>query len=197
MPWGPRITETSNRLAEGDKLYFSAEYNDTSGSLTAFMPVYKDLSEAAEYNNINNATQVTVGPLAKLQSAGRVVTGSNNNASAKATGSLPLCVGIYSPTNAADVPSIGDVIRVMRIGSTPVQISSGQNPHVGDFIIGDWSQNLALTMTPSNGAGLQPSVGNIIGRVLGTAGQISAGQAISPVPSGKLGFLVNGYVDLR
>lgn len=194
MPWGPRVTETSSNLAEGDKLYIAAQYNDTSGSLTAFMPVYKDFSDAAEFDSLNTATALTAGPLKGLQSAGKAVTATNVNAAGiSAGGGGGLFMGIYSPTNPNDVPSTGDMIRLMRFGATPIQISSGFAPGVGDFIITSDSQNLAAIV--QRRAASQPSFGQYIGRVLGTGGMISTGGVISPLPSGKLGFLVNGWVD--
>lgn len=200
MPWGPRTAETSTNIAEGDKLYYFGVYSGPSGSLTAFAPVYKDVSDAAEYGFIVTATKITAGAFAGLQSAGKVTVGSialnsgNLNAGAVSAGQIPTTMGIYSPTNPADVPSLGDVVRIMRVGVTPVQISSGQNPAVGDYIIGDSNQNLALTR--SNTAAGTPSLGAYLGRVIATGAQISLGQTITPLSAGKLGFLVNGWVNL-
>jgi hypothetical protein len=62
-PWGPRAAETSATLAEGDKLFLFAVYNDQSGNLTAYMPVYKDVSDASEFDSLNSITALTAGPL--------------------------------------------------------------------------------------------------------------------------------------
>lgn len=190
MTWGPRTAETSPKQAEGDKIYAYAVYNDTSGNLAAFMPVCKDLGDTAEYNVIMTTTAVTVGPNFNAQTAGKVVLSSNVFAGGVSTGSVPEFFGVYSPTNPSDRPSNGDVIRVMTFGSTPVQISAGQNPNVGDYLQVAATDALAHTITRTSNA---PSTGMKIGRVTATTGSISLGQAVS-APGFQFGFLVNGFI---
>lgn len=218
MPWGPRVTESSPQLAEGDKLYVYGQYNGPSGFLAAFMPMYKDVSDASEYNTNNSATQITVGntnigtggafqtatgssTAQRANSAGRVVLGSNFNSGGISAGDQPLFVGIFTPETIGSRPSTGEIIRMTRFGATPVAISSGQTANVGDYIQGDYLQNLALTR-PRSGQG--PSLGGYIGRVLGTNNAISMGTAPTLVAqpiagSGGIGggtyFLVNGWID--
>lgn len=191
MPWGPRVAETSPKQAEGDKTYYFAVYNDTSGNLTAYMPVCKDLSDSAEFNVIQSTTALTVGPNLNAQTAGKVVLSSNVFAGGISTGSVPELFGIYSPTNPQDKPSTGDVIRVMTFGSTPVQISSGQSPNVGDYLQVVTQDNLAHVIPRANNA---PSNGMKIGRITGTTSSISLGQSVS-APGFQFGFLVNGFVN--
>lgn len=201
MPWGPRVSDPSPVQAEGDKLYMYGQYNDTSGSLVPYMPVYKDFSDAAEWNLNNPATAITVGTNAnnpqfgqnQKNSAGRVVTAANFNAGA----TLPQHIGAYNPEVPGTRPSTGDMIRIQRWGATPIGISSGQAPNVGDFVVSGLSlYRTGLQTQPSIGAGF-----NYAGRVLGTAGQISTGAAINPVQQTVPGqpafqyFLVNAWID--
>jgi|GEM_PF-6625696 len=228
MPWGPRVADPSPIQAEGDKLYVFGQWNDQSGLLQPYQPVYKDLSDAAEWNVQNSKTAITVGTtLANIQagitgnnfpgqganqaqSVGRVVGAANVNAGGASNGTPPLFVGIFNPENVTSRPSTGDVIRIQRLGATPVGISGGQTPNVGDYLLADHNQPFALTR-PAVGAGGfqnggQPSLGTaIFGRVLGTGNQISAGAAVTPaqvnIPAGGAYgaganyFLVNGWID--
>lgn len=200
MPWGPRVAETSPTLAEGDKQYIFGVYNDVSGNLTGFMPVYKDLSDSAEYDSLVSTTALTAGLLIGKATAGRVVLGNNylangGGAGASAGTSAPF-VGVYSPTNPNDRPSTGDVIRITKFGVTPVQISAGQSPNVGDYLLSDSLQPLALTRGRLAAAG-RPSQGQQLGYVTATTGAISIGQAVAPLNTFGFGFLVNGWVDPR
>ncbi len=216
MPWGPRVAETSTNFGEGDKLYVYGQYSGPSGQLTAFMPLYKDVSDAAEYGYILPATQIAVGPFAKLQSAGKVTLATtavgsptpitpgstvNINAGAISTGVPPVFIGAYSPTNPNDRPSNGDVVRITRFGVTPVQISAGGAPAVGDYILTQENSPFFTTLSAYSVAATSPSLGAYAGRVVATGTQISGGTAISPVPSfstatsGYLAFLVNGWLD--
>lgn len=175
------------------------QYNDTSGTMVPYMPVYKDLSDSAEYN-VQGPVPITVGTnnntvqfgQNQKQSAGRVVTASNFNA-----GTFPQLLGAYTPEVPGTRPSTGDIIRITRWGPTPVGISGGQAPNVGDFLEGGTQLFRTTASTnPSSGAGA-----NYAGRITGTAGQISAGAAINPVAQNVPGFpafqyfIVNAWVD--
>lgn len=199
MPWGPRVAETSSQQAEGDKIYLFAQYDDTSGNLTAFMPVYKNLADAAEYNTFSTtaltqtSTKTSTYPQGTtVNTAGKVVLGTNAFAGGISTGAVPEFFGIYSPTNPTDKPSTGDIIRVLRFGSTPVQISSGQaSANVGDYLQGNSTDTLARVISRTAN---QPSKGMYIGRVAGTGNQISVGLPYT-APGFQFGFLINGFVD--
>lgn len=197
MPWGPRVTETSPIIAEGDKLYWNFQYSGVSGSLTAFMPVFKDLSDAAEYDSINNTTALVAPavPVGK-QSAGKATIGTDFNAGAtQAAGFAPIPVGVYSPGNPTDRPSTGDLIRVMRTGGiSPVQISSGQTANIGDFIVVQNNQALAFTVPATTQGNV--SLGQAaIGRVVAFGNQISVGAAPTQTRMpGGFGFLINGWI---
>ena len=216
MPWGPRTSDPSPVQAEGDKLYVFGQYSGPSGSLAAYMPVYKDLSDAAEYNVINAATKITVGTTIttpntlsgssnanQVNTAGKVTLAGQFNAANPSAGGIPPFVGIFVPEQPGSRPSVGEIIRLQRFGATPVAISAGVSPAVGDFIISQTTNPFAFTTGQLTG---NPSTGSAyIGRVLGTAAQISVGQTITPLPnvqvggSGGLGggnyYLVNGYID--
>ena len=226
MPWGPRVADPSPIQGEGDKLYVYGQYNDLSGRLTPYAPVYKDLSDAAEWQENNSATAVTVGTtLANVaagvagvpgiganqaNSVGRVVSALNFNAGGASLGTPPLLVGIYNPENVTYYPSTGDVIRIQRLGCTPVAISGGQSPQVGDYLLATSTQPWAITQRQAAAGGLNvgqyPSNGQaIFGRVLATGNQISTGAAVTPasvkIPvnaqyvAGSTYFLVNGFID--
>jgi hypothetical protein len=215
MPWGPRASDPSPVQAEGDKLYVFGQYSGASGALSAFMPVYKDVTDAAEYNVVNAATKITVGTTIaqpntlagssnanQVNTAGKVTLGNTPFSGGVSAGSVPAFVGIYNPETLGTRPSVGDIIRIQRWGSTPVAISAGFAPAVGDYI--NSGLNNAFAQTTGQNAN-QPSVGSYIGRVLATAAQISVGQTITPLPafqvsgSGGLGggtyYLINGYID--
>ena len=61
MGWGPRVADPSVIQAEGDKLYVFGQWNDQSGLLQPYQPVYKDFSDAAEWNVQNSGTALTGG----------------------------------------------------------------------------------------------------------------------------------------
>lgn len=202
MPWGPRVAPTSVIDAEGDKIYVFAQYNDTSGNLTAFMPVCKDLSDSAEYNTALSTTAFTLtnsstvdpikAPKGIVQrTCGKVVLANNAFSGGVSTGAVPEVMGIYSPANPNDKPSIGDIIRVMKFGATPIQISAGFTANVGDYVLATSGTALAITTVRT---GPQPSLGAYIGRVTGSVNQISVGQAATQ-PGFQFGFLINGFVN--
>ncbi len=198
MPWGPRVTETSVNSAEGDKLYWSFQYSGASGSLTAFMPVFKDFSDSAEWDSLNSTTKF-IAPAVPLntQTAGKATVGTDFNAgSTQAAGFLPLPLGVYSPINPNDKPSTGDIIRVIRTGGiTPVQISAGQTAAIGDVIYVKTGQPLAFTA--AGGAGLASLGNNAIGRVTAFGNTISVGAAPTQTQmtgSSYNGFLINGWI---
>lgn len=222
MPWGPRVAETSLNIAEGDKLYVFGQYNGPSGQLTMGMPLYKDVSDSAEYNAINTTTKLTAfsggfptnfTATNPPQTAGRVTLSTiatsgitpggsaNINAGAISTGSIPVFVGAYSPTNPTDRPSTGDVVRITRFGITPIQVSAGVTPAVGDYITVQQASPFFGTVAAPLGISTGFTPGQAVGRVTATAGFISAGQVITPVPfaasstPGYLEFLVNAWVD--
>ena len=215
-PWGPRVAETSTNSGEGDKLFVYGQYSGPSGQLLVGMPLYKDVSDPAEYGFINPTTQVTVGPNAKLQSAGKVTLAAQNvgspmpitpgatvniNAGAISSGAAPVFIGAFSPTNPTDRPSTGDVVRLTRFGVTPIAVSAGQVVNVGDVILTQEASPYFTTAPPGVATqGGLVSVGYYAGRVVATGTQISGGGAIV-VPTaasgtaGLLNFLVNGWVD--
>ena len=229
MAWGPRVADPSYIQAEGDKLYVFGQWNDQSGLLQPYQPVYKDFSDAAEWNVQNAGTALTVGlTIAQVnggqtnlgfpgqgpnqaQSVGRVVGSTNFNAGGASNGTPPLFVGIFNPENVTSRPSTGDVIRIQRLGATPVAISGGQSPKVGDYLLADSVQPFSLVRPAVTAGGFQnggqPSLGSaIFGRVLATANQISFGATVTPasvtIPAGPMGgggngryLLVNGWID--
>ena len=229
MGWGPRVADSSVIQAEGDKLYVFGQWNDQSGLLQPYQPVYKDFSDAAEWNVQNSGTALTVGlTIAQVnagqtnlgfpgqgpnlaQSVGRVVGSTNFNAGGASNGTPPLFVGIFNPENVTSRPSTGDVIRIQRLGATPVAISGGSVPKVGDYLIADSTQPFAITRPAVAAGGFQnggqPSLGSaIFGRILATANQISYGATVTPasvtIPAGPMGgggngkyLLVNGWID--
>jgi len=119
----------SAQLAENDAHFTEYVYNDTTGLLLFGEPVYKDMTDAGEFNSSNNAyasllTYQTSGSNT-VRTGGRIVTGTNANAGSAGN---EVCVGIYQPLNPAESPVIGQVIRVLDRGCGVI---SAQSPAAG------------------------------------------------------------------
>lgn len=115
MPYGPRVLGTGT-VAEGDVLYAEFQYNDASGSLTVGKPVFGDVTDAAQYNQVGSTGLSTVA-----RSNGKVVLST--------TASAGRYKGIYDPQNTAEKPNKGDIIRVRVYGPG---VASVQSPAAGN-----------------------------------------------------------------
>lgn len=184
MGYGPRVLNATGPNAEGDKSFSEFVYNDTSGSLTIGMPVYADVTDAAEWNANNATTKLTPAVGA---TGGNVVLGANANAGANIT-----CVGVFQPSSPNSKPNKGDVIRVQTFGRAIVSAAAkaaGTAVTVGAKLIADASQDSCLA-----GAAV---VDKTIATALATGAAVAAGASIIAVPGGgTTTALVNAFVKL-
>src|SRR5271166_2643622 len=115
-----RVMKASGVQAEGDKQFIEAVYNGTAALGTLGIPMYKDVTDAAEWNS--NYSGSALSP-AVAASGGKVVLSTSANA-----GANPIPVGIYQPLNLNEVAVVGAVIRLQSSGSALV---STQSPAAG------------------------------------------------------------------
>jgi hypothetical protein len=182
----------SGQLAENDVHFTEYVYNDTAGALTIGLPVYKDLTDAGEFNASNNkyATLLTYQTTGAntVRSGGRVVLGTNANAGSLATIS---CVGIYQPENPGEIPVPGQVIRVLDRGEGVVSAQSpagGAAGLVGSLLVASVAVKQAV---PS--AAKVPGI--TIGNILATRTFTTVGSSVFAAASATVTF-VNASIQL-
>lgn len=161
MPYGSRVL----LLTEGDKSFAEFIYNDASGSLKAGMPVYIDVTDAAEFNAINSNTALS--PAAK-QTGGKVVLGTNAN-----VGAAPYCVGVFQPDNFNELPVNGAAIKVLLFGRGIVR---AQSPAAG--AAGNVGSNLVISTAVVDAVPGAKAAGTNIGVLLATGTHVAAASTI-------------------
>lgn len=161
MPFGNRVAN----IGEGDKTFAQFTYNDTSGNLKAGMPLYIDVTDAAEFNAILSSTALS--PAAK-QTEGKVVLGTNAN-----VGAAPYCVGVFQPDNVNSLPNNGDVVKVLVFGRGIVR---AQSPAAGSA--GNVGSNLVLSTTVVDAVPGAKAAGTNIGVLLATKTFLTPGTQI-------------------
>jgi hypothetical protein len=184
--YGPRgIGAVSGQMAAGDKHLFEFQYNDTSGSLSIGMPLFVDVTDAAEWNNLWTTTALS--PAAGA-TGGKVLLSTNSNA----TNSY--YVGIFAPDdqNVGLLPAKGDVVRVAFFGRFPVSVAakaSGTAVLVGDILITDTTQTSLLSGHNTYTAGKTAAI------ALATSTAVATTNSIVAVPgSGTTTAVINGFV---
>jgi len=184
MPFGERVFVGTGSGAEGDKFFWQYIYNDVTGSLTNGMPLYADVRDAAEYNNLNTNTKLAPAAAA---TGGRVVLGTT----AAGVGTNATCVGVYQPVNPGDKPANGDSIRVLMFGRGVV---AAQSPAAGAAgLVG--SKLIASTAVVQAVPSAAPVLDLTIGTILATATFLANGNAIFAAASATP-TLVNAFVKL-
>lgn len=184
MPYGQRIANMSGTSAEGDKFFAEFQYGGATGALTYGMPVFKALTDAAEFNARSSATALSP---AVSQSGGTVVLATD------ATTTIYGFVGVYQPTNPADLPAKNDVIRVLAYGVGLVSAIS-ETGNVNPLKVGDILVTKATTTSGSTAA-QTPSVGASFAIVLATKTFITLGAQLLAAAS-NTAMIVNGFVTL-
>lgn len=169
--------------AEGDKLFAYFIYNDVSGSLTNGIPVYADIRDAAEYNNLNTTTKLSPAVAA---TGGKVMLGT----SLPGGGANLTVVGVYQPVNPGDKPNNGDVIRCLVFGRGVV---SAQSPAAG--AAGNVGSKLVATAAVVQAVPGAAVVDQTIGTILATGTNIAYGNTIFAAASATA-TLVNAFVKL-
>lgn len=181
----PGYPNSSGQLAENDAHFTEYVYNDTSGSLTAGMPVFVDVRDSAEWNVRNSSTALTNGKA----TGGRVVLGST----AAGTGANMTCVGVYAPQNPNANPSQYDVIRVCDRGRALVSATakaSGTAVQVGDILSIDTTPGNSLVSTHNT-----RTTGTMIAVATATGTATASGNTIIAVPgSGSTTALINAFI---
>lgn len=185
MAYGERVFLSNGAYAEGDKLFTYGIYNDTTGNLTMGMPLYKDCTDAAEWNNRYSTTALSPAVQA---TGGNMVLGTN------AAATNLFCVGVYQPQNPQDKPSKGDAIRIQIWGAALISAcakASGTAVKVGDILITDSSQTSVLSGHNTY------TVGAVVGYALATGTLVASGNTIIAVPgSSATTQVINGFVKL-
>lgn len=183
MGYGPRgLPSVTGPTAEGDKFFTEYVYNDTSGALSYGQPVYVDTTDAAEFNK----TGTTALTPAASNTGGMVLLGTNTNAGAAAN---ILCVGVFQPSNPAELPNKGDTIRVLTWGRGVASVQSpaaGAAGNVGTPIIASQAVKDAVPGTRS--AGLN------IGIILATRTFVAVGNTVI-VAASATSTLVNAFIN--
>lgn len=184
MPFGERVFVGTGAGAEGDKFIAQFIYNDASGALTIGMPLYADVRDAAEYNNLNSTTKLT-GTVAPT--GGRVVLGTT----AAGVGTNPIPVGVYQPLNSNDKPANGDSVRVVMYGRA---IVSAQSPAAGAAgTVG--SALIASTAVVQAVPAAAPVVGTTIGYIIATGTAVANTNQIFAAASATA-TLINAFIKL-
>lgn len=182
MPYGERVFNGSGDRAEGDKLFETSVWGGASGTLTIGMPVFKDLTDAAEWNTKLAATAVTP---AIPRTGGKVVLANSANTNVFAF------VGFYQPENPGEKPNQGDPIRVLTYGEGVVSAISetgNANPlKVGDVLVAKAATTSASTAAQAPSARISLAV------VLATAAANAVGSQITAAAA-NVATLVNAFV---
>jgi hypothetical protein len=185
MPYGTRVFMPGpGPSAEGDKEFIYRVYNDTSNDLTNGMPVYDDVTDAAEFNG--NLAATAISP-AIPNTGGNCVLGTNANAG-------PV-IGVYQPENPNELPAKGATIRILVRGRgvvSAVAAAAGTAVLVGDYLIAN------STYTSAESGHVTAVLGKTIGVALATGTAVASGNSIIAVPgSGTTVGLVNATITLR
>lgn len=179
MPFGNRVS----LLTEGDKSFAFFQYNDASGSLTLGMPVYIDVTDAAEFNALYAGTKLSP---AAAQTNGKVVLGANANAVNL------VFAGIFQPDDFNEAPAKGATIKVLIRGRGLVSAAAktaGTAVLVGDLLITDSTQDSLLSGHDTY------TVGKTVAVALATATAVASGASIIAVPgAGTTTEVINAYV---
>lgn len=182
MPIGPRVSSPNSGNAQfGDSLVGFFQYADTSGSLTNGMPVYLNVTDAAQFNSLFASTSTNT-----ICSPGKVILATN-----VAVGPNPTCVGVYQPINPGEKPVNGALIRVIVYGygivSTVVP-AGGTSVTVGSKLISTTTNQAEVGVATTD---------KTIGTVLATGTALTVGATITAVPgSGSTVTLVNAFIKL-
>lgn len=188
---GPNATQGgSNAFAANDVHFTYYLYSGTSGSLTPGMPVFRDVTDAAEYNNVASARNYTT-----VVSPSQNATCGNATVGTDALATNLVCVGIFYSDDQNSTPAKGTVIRVCDRGIVPVLASAktgGTSVKVGDILIVDATPGTAAL---SNGNTFV--TGRTIGQAVATGTAQTSGASIIAVPgSGATTQLINASVKL-
>lgn len=182
MPYGNRVANQIGSYAEGDKMFETSVFNGTSGTLTVGMPVYKQLTDAAEFNAKFSATALSP---TTAQTGGTVVLSTD------ATTNVFAFVGIYQPSNPGDLPNKGDVIRILTYGEGQV-LAISETANTNPLKVGDVLVAKAVS-TAASTAGATPSARISIAVVLATKTFITVGAQITAAAA-NVATLVNAFV---
>lgn len=186
--YGSRLGVMTGDNPEGSKLFGDFVYNDASLSLTIGMPLYVDVTDAAEQNDGRVLATTKLSTPAVAASGGKVVLGTNANAG--------VFIGVFQPDNPNSKPNKGDGIKVCAVGRCLVSAaakSGGTSVKVNDALITDASQTSLLS-----GGQVIPGTGlptTYAGQAVATTTHQAPTNVIIAVPgSGTTTALVNGYV---
>lgn len=178
---------TAGQLATNDVHFTEYVYSDVSGSLTIGMPLFVDVRDAGEWNNLYPGTALTSGLGA---TGGRVVLGTT----AAGTGANLIFVGIYAPTDYSSKPNQYNVVRVCDRGRCLASVSakaSGTAVLVGDILAIDTTPGANLISTHNT-----RTTGITAGYALATLAALASGNSIVPIPgSGVTTQLINMFVQ--
>lgn len=184
--YGQRVLVSSGAGAEGDNLYGQGIYNDTTGNLTVGMPLFYDVTDAAQFNgNIGGQYGSTALSPAVVPSGGNFLLSTNANA-----GANPLMIGIYQPDNPSDVPAKGAPVKFVVLGrcvASAAAKTAGTAVTVGGVLTIDTTQTSLLAVAAA--------IRIFAGIALATKTFLTSGTTIIAVPgSGTTTALVNAAI---
>lgn len=181
MPFGPRVINASGDRAEGDK-FFEQSVSNTAG-LTVGLPVYKDLTDAADLNA--KYAQTALSSLAP-RTGGKVVLSNS------ALTNIFAWAGVYSPENPGDLPAVGDIVRVLCYGESIIsaisETGNGNALKVGDCLISK------VTTTSASTAAQSPIAHGTMGVVIANLTFLTVGAQITAAAN-NVAHLVNSFIN--
>ena len=191
MKTSATVPSLSKLYAEGDKLFGWAIYNDTTASLSIGMPLYVDITDAAEFNIIFTTTALLSGANFGIATAGKAVLGTNANIGPNAT-----CIGVFYPQQGFGYkPTKGEVVRVLVYGrgvvSTTVAATGSGNTAltVGAKLIANSTFTSAIVGTAAASI--------VIGTAVATGPAVTINTVIQGLPgTGTVTKVHNAFVNL-
>lgn len=201
MPYGQRgLSAASGPTAEGDKSFGHYVWNDSTVPLAVGMPVYKELTDAAEFNTSPSTTAISGGvATSNKNTGGNVVSGTS---AVGHSGAHFQCVGIYAPPGGvlpAGGVTVGSAIRVQLWGVGQVLVT--ENSISQGFVTCSVGSPLVGTTSCGGAAALSgtPNAQTVIGIALATSTANAVGTLLSCVnPAGGTlsSVLVNAFIAL-
>jgi hypothetical protein len=188
--YGPRGIDgtagiAGSQNAAGDVMFSEYVYNDVSGSLTLGLPLYADVTDAAEFNVLYSGTATTGGK----RTGGNVLLSTSAN-----VGSNPNCVGIFAPTSGYNsLPVKGDTVRCLWLGRGLTSVATkagGTAVLVGDVLIVDTTQTSLLS------AHNTAVTNKTVAQALATLAAVTNGASILTVGGSTVAQVINAFVKM-
>ena len=167
-------------------MFEQSVFNGVSGTLSIGMPLFKDVTDAADFNSkIAQTALVTTPPTPRT--GGRVVLATSANTTVGAF------AGLYAPENPGDRPNQGDTVRVCIYGeaiASAISLATQPAITIGSLL------GIATNTTSCIALGATPAPRVVVGVVLATGTGLTNGS--TPAGGGAalaVAILVNCFVS--